>query len=139
MVMLLDAAFGRPAGVTRRGLRPACGGYSARPSARLRSSRKCYSARAFGPACGTNVLGIRPMRSKITELRGVMFSRSARVRVGAWIVSGALLTTLAQAEPSAGDKATAQALFDQGKQLAAAGKVSDACPKFEESQRLDPG
>ena len=68
-----------------------------------------------------------------------MLSMWARVRVGAWIVSGALLAPIVQAEPSAGDKATAQALFDQGKQLAAAGKVSEACPKFEESERLDPG
>ncbi|HEX9298004.1 MAG TPA: hypothetical protein VF881_19325 [Polyangiaceae bacterium] len=56
------------------------------------------------------------------------------------LISGwlAFATTL-HAEPTAADKATAQALFDQGKQLAASGKFSEACPKFEESQRLDPG
>jgi hypothetical protein len=68
-----------------------------------------------------------------------MLSMSARMRIGAWITSVAMLPRLVQAEPSAGDKATAQALFDQGKQLAAAGKVNEACPKFEESERLDPG
>jgi serine/threonine-protein kinase len=39
---------------------------------------------------------------------------------------------------SAADKAAADALFDQGKQLMAAGKYAEACPKLEESQRLDP-
>ena len=38
-----------------------------------------------------------------------------------------------------GSNAAAQALFDQGKQLMAAGKAGEACPKFEESQKLDPG
>jgi hypothetical protein len=38
----------------------------------------------------------------------------------------------------AGAGAAAQALFDQGKALMADGKASEACPKFEESQRLDP-
>lgn len=37
------------------------------------------------------------------------------------------------------DTAAAQALFDQGKKLMAAGKAAEACPKFAESQRLDPG
>ncbi len=37
------------------------------------------------------------------------------------------------------DTAAAQALFDQGKKLVAAGKYAEACPKFAESQKLDPG
>lgn len=35
--------------------------------------------------------------------------------------------------------AAAEALFAQGKQLSAQNKWAEACPKFEESQRLDPG
>jgi hypothetical protein len=35
------------------------------------------------------------------------------------------------------NSAAAQALFDQGKALMAAGRVSEACPKFEESQRIE--
>jgi len=38
-----------------------------------------------------------------------------------------------------GANAAAQALFDEGKALMAAGKASEACPRFEESQRIDPG
>src|SRR5689334_17798166 len=38
-----------------------------------------------------------------------------------------------------GSNAAAQALFDQGKALMTAGKTSEACPKFEESYKLDPG
>jgi len=39
----------------------------------------------------------------------------------------------------ASNRAPAEALFDQGRKLAAAGKYSEACPKFEASQQLDPG
>jgi hypothetical protein len=42
------------------------------------------------------------------------------------------------AQPSR-DSAAAQGLFDEAKALMAAGKANEACPKFEESQRLDPG
>lgn len=38
-----------------------------------------------------------------------------------------------------GESAAAQALFDEGKALMAKGKYAQACPKLEESQRLDPG
>lgn len=37
------------------------------------------------------------------------------------------------------DAAAAEALFDEGKRLMAAKQYSNACPKFAESQRLDPG
>jgi hypothetical protein len=39
---------------------------------------------------------------------------------------------------SASDQVTAEALFKQARDLMAAGKVGEACPKFAESQRLDP-
>ena len=50
------------------------------------------------------------------------------------LVSGAV-----QAQPSAQDAAAARALFEQARKLLADGKPEQACPKLEESQRLDPG
>ncbi|MEO6598271.1 MAG: tetratricopeptide repeat protein [Polyangiaceae bacterium] len=38
-----------------------------------------------------------------------------------------------------GSQPAAEALFNQGRGLMAAGKFSEACPKFEASQQLDPG
>jgi len=41
--------------------------------------------------------------------------------------------------PSPPEKAAARSLFDQGRALVKAGKYDQACPKFEESYKLDPG
>lgn len=38
-----------------------------------------------------------------------------------------------------GDPVAASSLFSEGRKLAAQKKYAEACPKFEESQRLDPG
>src|SRR4051794_31211313 len=46
--------------------------------------------------------------------------------------------TIAPRSAHATDPATAQALFDQGRKLMAQERWSEACPKLEESQRLDP-
>jgi hypothetical protein len=40
---------------------------------------------------------------------------------------------------SGGNRAAAEALFNQGRDLMTKGKYSEACPKFEASQQLDPG
>jgi hypothetical protein len=50
-----------------------------------------------------------------------------------------LAPSAAPAEPSAADSALATLLFEQGRALIAQGHVPEACQKFEESQRLDPG
>jgi len=42
------------------------------------------------------------------------------------------------AQESAASTAVAQSLFDEGMHATQAGRFADACPKFEESQRLDP-
>ncbi len=52
-----------------------------------------------------------------------------------------LCICLALAAPATAnaDKATAQALFDEGRALMAKGDFAQACPKLEESQKQDPG
>ncbi|MDB4996135.1 MAG: putative rane protein, partial [Myxococcaceae bacterium] len=47
--------------------------------------------------------------------------------------------TLLASNAYAGDPAAAQQLFSDAKKLIAENKWADACPKLEESQRLDPG
>lgn len=48
------------------------------------------------------------------------------------------LAAPAFAEASSSDKAAAEALFDEGRRLAQAGKFAEGCPKLEASQKLDP-
>ncbi|WP_438004481.1 hypothetical protein WME89_37705 [Sorangium sp. So ce321] len=59
----------------------------------------------------------------------------------AWCVAAllSLSAAVARAEPSADQAAAAEALFREGRELVAKGKLAEACPKFAASQRLDPG
>lgn len=45
----------------------------------------------------------------------------------------------AAAAPTPQARAAAQALFDEGRELMEQGRAEDACPRFEESARLEPG
>lgn len=51
----------------------------------------------------------------------------------------ALAISHAHAEPTAEERAAARTLFDEGRALMASGKYPEACPKLEESLRIDPG
>jgi hypothetical protein len=55
-----------------------------------------------------------------------------------FLVSLAFIAGLAR-DARAGDTATAEALFTQGKKLMGEKKYAEACAKFAESQKLDPG
>ncbi|UQA58666.1 tetratricopeptide repeat protein [Polyangium aurulentum] len=54
------------------------------------------------------------------------------------VLGAALLAAPLSAHAQGSDKAGAESLFQEGKALLAAGKTAEACPKFAESQRLDP-
>jgi hypothetical protein len=49
-----------------------------------------------------------------------------------------LLAPSARAQAPATDKVAAEALFEDGRRLVAAGSFAEACPKFADSERLDP-
>jgi len=60
--------------------------------------------------------------------------------VGGGLCAALLVTASDRADAQEGaDRLAARALFDEARALVAAGKTAEACPKFEESQRLDPG
>lgn len=63
------------------------------------------------------------------------FRRVAALAPACWLVLGA---THAFAQTSAADKAAAEALFDQGVKLMKQNSFTEACPKLEESERIDP-
>lgn len=65
---------------------------------------------------------------------------NSRLAVLLAILAGfGLSAATVQAQPSAMDRAAAQSLFDDAMRLMAEGSFDAACPKFEESQRIDPG
>jgi serine/threonine-protein kinase len=55
------------------------------------------------------------------------------------LLCAAALPSAARADASAQERAAAQALFDDARKLMADKKFAEACPKLEESQRIDPG
>lgn len=52
-------------------------------------------------------------------------------------LAGLTITPLARAQTAGADKASAEALFDEGVSLVAAGNFAEGCRKFEGSQALD--
>ena len=57
---------------------------------------------------------------------------------GAALVGAVALTSSAWAQPSPANKAASSAVFADARNLMAAGRVNEACPKFAEAQRLYP-
>jgi hypothetical protein len=62
----------------------------------------------------------------------------ARLATLASVIAITIGSSSAKAEPTDQQKALALRLFDEGRSLLAGGKVAEACPKLEESRRLDP-
>ncbi len=74
------------------------------------------------------------MSSITADLR----SRSPLARgLRALTLATALLAAPLSAQAQGSDKAAAESLFQEGKELLKQGKTSEACPKFAESQRLE--
>lgn len=67
-------------------------------------------------------------------MKASSMSRAARALVSS---SALAAVVLASGPASAGD-AAAQALFDEGRRLTESGQWAQACPKFEESNRIEP-
>lgn len=61
-----------------------------------------------------------------------------RPAIAAALVTLALSPLVAHAQPSAADRRQAEALFAEARKLLAAGKVAEACSKFEGSYKIDP-
>jgi serine/threonine-protein kinase len=63
-----------------------------------------------------------------------------RLRHLPWLCLSAVVSvgTPALAQRSAGEKAAAEALFDEGLELLRAEKLQEACNRFEKSQNIDP-
>jgi hypothetical protein len=63
-----------------------------------------------------------------------------RLSIPSLLLAAGILTlsTQARAQKSTEQKAAAEALFRDGRKLFQQNKLAEACPKFEESQRLDP-
>jgi hypothetical protein len=68
-----------------------------------------------------------------------MACRTASRLVAACALVSALATGARAAEPSPADKTLAQSLFDQARRLMDQGRYADACTRFADSERLDPG
>jgi hypothetical protein len=72
---------------------------------------------------------------RTNKMRGVIGRPRFAAVVLALLLAGA---GRLRAQPSADDRALATALFKEGRALMIAGRVLEACPKLEESHRLDP-
>jgi hypothetical protein len=68
-----------------------------------------------------------------------MFGKLSSGPALALCAASLVLPARAHAESSASQKAASESLFDDGVKAMKAGHFADACPKLEESERIDPG
>jgi hypothetical protein len=64
--------------------------------------------------------------------------KARRIARGASVVAALWIAPASAAADSTADQAQADTLFTEGRRLLGAGRFAEACPKFAESQRLDP-
>jgi hypothetical protein len=76
-------------------------------------------------------------RSSFARIARRIIHRTRTALVGGVLV--VISPSLARADGNDTDRQIAQSLFDDGRTLLEAGRYTEACPKFAESQRLDPG
>ena len=69
----------------------------------------------------------------------VRLARARLVMASACVAGVLSVANVAHAEPSAADRAAAQSLFDEGRQLMDAGRYEEACQRFARSQKIDAG
>jgi len=65
-------------------------------------------------------------------------ARASSVALAVFAALGAGFPSVALADDQRQRAAAAEALFQEGRALLMAGKAEQACPKLEDSQRLDP-
>lgn len=76
--------------------------------------------------------------ARICGVRRARFGGVHRACLASWAMAAILLPRSVWAVPPDQEQ-RAQALFEDGRRLFAAGRYTEACPLFAESQRLDPG
>src|SRR5262245_31616174 len=109
-------------------------GPRARPFRAQCMPRSRYAPEATNlPRLCTQLSRLNPAKTCVNRVA----VRRVPLLLGASVLCFALHS--AAQEKSGGNRAAAEALFNQGRDLMSAGKFSEACPKFEASQQLDPG
>lgn len=104
---------------------------SASPSSRLARPLACAAAACL--VASAQVSAAAAPTARAVNARGLTSAP------GSAAAANAAQRAPQSAAPSPADRAAAQALFDEGRELMERGKPRDACPLFEESERLEPG